>query len=83
MPSAISPPTWEEELETNGFAVVKGAVPPERAAYYVEKMYEWLEKFPFGFEKDDKSTWTPEHLPVSMKYVSASSHRLAEGHAED
>lgn len=68
MPSVNSPTlTWLEDLETSGFAVVKNAVPKDRAARYVESMYGWLEKFPFGFRKDDKSTWTEKHLPKSMK----------------
>ena len=71
MPSATLPTsTWLEDLHNNGFAIVKNAVPKDRAEGYVQSMYKWLETFPFGFKKDDKSTWTKEHLPKSMKFVA-------------
>ncbi|GAA5904999.1 hypothetical protein JCM8208_007656 [Rhodotorula glutinis] len=60
MPDAT--PQWKRDLEENGFAVVKGAVPPERAAQYEQRALKWASQF--GFDKDDKSTWTADHLPV-------------------
>ncbi|KAF4313959.1 Phytanoyl-CoA dioxygenase [Botryosphaeria dothidea] len=58
---------WRDDMFRDGYAVVKGAVPPERCEKYIDDMYAWLEKFPYGFKRDDKSTWTPEHLPANMK----------------
>lgn len=34
---------WHKDLVENGFAIVKGAIPRERADRYAEEMYEWLE----------------------------------------
>ncbi|RDW68122.1 hypothetical protein BP6252_09518 [Coleophoma cylindrospora] len=73
MPHAIIPNVdekygdWRDELFQDGFAVVKGAVPADRAAGYVEEMTKWLERFPLGFDRNDPSTWTEEHLPANMK----------------
>lgn len=58
---------WRDDLFRDGYAVVKGAVPAERAAEYVQHMYNWLEKFPLGFSRHDPATWTDEHLPVHFK----------------
>jgi len=57
---------------------VKGVITPERAEYYKAKQIEWLQSFGLGFDPNDESTWTSEHLPVAFKggmYFSyASSH---------
>lgn len=34
---------WRDDLARDGYAVVKGAIPRERANTYADKMYEWLE----------------------------------------
>ena len=34
---------WRDDLVRDGFAVVKGAIPRERADKYADKMYSWLE----------------------------------------
>jgi hypothetical protein len=57
---------WRDDFFTNGYTVVKGAIPRERAIQYRERAMEWFQKFDFGFDINDKSTWTQEHLPVMM-----------------
>lgn len=54
---------WMADLERDGFAVIKGAVPAERAAVYAEKAYDWLESLAMGFKRDDPRTGRNEHLP--------------------
>jgi hypothetical protein len=34
---------WRADLAKNGYAVVKGAVPKERAEQYANRMHDWLE----------------------------------------
>lgn len=34
---------WRDDLARNGYAVIKGAIPRERADQYANKMYSWLE----------------------------------------
>jgi hypothetical protein len=34
---------WRDDLARDGYAVVKGAIPRERADKYAEEMFEWLE----------------------------------------
>jgi len=34
---------WRDDLVRDGFAVVKGAIPRERADKYADTMYSWLE----------------------------------------
>ncbi|KAF2087330.1 hypothetical protein K490DRAFT_56946 [Saccharata proteae CBS 121410] len=58
---------WRDDLFRDGFAVVKGAVPAERCTHYIDSMYSWLEKFPYGFKRSDTSTWTADHLPANIK----------------
>jgi hypothetical protein len=69
---------WRDEFHRNGCVVIKGVITPERAEYYKRKQIEWLQSFNRGFDPNDESTWTQEHLPVSFKggmYFSyASAH---------
>lgn len=58
---------WRDDLFRDGFVVVKGVISKERAAHYVDEMFNWAEKFPYGFDRNDKSTWTAEHLPSHIK----------------
>jgi hypothetical protein len=34
---------WRDDLARDGYAVIKGAIPKERADKYADKMYSWLE----------------------------------------
>ncbi|KAK0102119.1 hypothetical protein ONS96_006083 [Cadophora gregata f. sp. sojae] len=58
---------WRDEFHNNGCVVLKGVITPERAQYYREKQLKWLHNFELGFDEDDESTWTADHLPVSFK----------------
>ena len=58
---------WRDDLFRDGFVVVKGVIGKEKANYYVDQMFKWIERFPFGFDREDRSTWTPEHLPTHTK----------------
>lgn len=55
---------FRDDLARDGFAVVKGAVPSDRAAGYVDRMYSWLEGFKLGFDRNDLSTVHEDHLPI-------------------
>lgn len=63
---------WRDDLFRDGFVVVKGVVSAEKSQLYTEQMFDWLEKFPFGFDRKDQNTWTEEHLPSHMKLVCIS-----------
>lgn len=66
MPSA-SKPEWQLQLEQDGFYVVPNVVSPEDCAEFQEQALQWLEKFPHGFKRHDRSTWDAEHLPWAVK----------------
>jgi hypothetical protein len=34
---------WRDDLARDGYAVVKGAIPPAKAIDYSDRMYSWLE----------------------------------------
>lgn len=34
---------WQKEIQENGYAVIEGAVPIERAEAYRNEMLQWLE----------------------------------------
>lgn len=60
---------WRDQLLNDGYVLLKDVLTPDRALSYVDRMMTWLESFPFGFDRDRKSTWTAEHLPPNMKFV--------------
>ncbi|KAH7388901.1 hypothetical protein BKA64DRAFT_124517 [Cadophora sp. MPI-SDFR-AT-0126] len=61
---AVTYGDFRDDLLRDGFAVVKGAIPRDRADGYVEEMYQWLENFGLGFKRDDPSTFREDHMPV-------------------
>lgn len=58
---------WRDEFFENGWAVVKGAIPDDRAAYYRDSAIKWLQSFNLGFDPKDRSTWTKDRLPEAFK----------------
>lgn len=58
---------WQDEFQKYGCVVIKNVITPERASYYRDKQIQWLKKFDLGFDENDESTWTADHLPVSFK----------------
>ncbi|KAJ5882445.1 uncharacterized protein N7529_001117 [Penicillium soppii] len=55
---------FRDELTKNGFVVVKGAIPREKALRYADKMNSWLENFNLGYNRNDLSTVHKDNLPV-------------------
>jgi hypothetical protein len=57
---------FRDDLLRDGFCVVKGAIPRERADQYAEEMFKYVETFKggLGFKRDDPSTWVEEKMPV-------------------
>ena len=58
---------FRDELKENGYAVVKGAVPQDRAQYYRQKMLDWIGSFPNDLDVNKPETWTKDNLPPSFK----------------
>ncbi|KAH4215826.1 hypothetical protein HBI70_236410 [Parastagonospora nodorum] len=55
---------WRDDLARDGYAVVKGAIPREKADDYANRMYSWLEGFNLGFDRNDLSTVHRDRLPA-------------------
>lgn len=60
---------WRDQLIQDGFVVLKNVVSSEHAQHYLDSLFSWLETFPHGLRKDDRSTWGPAHLPGHIKLV--------------
>jgi hypothetical protein len=58
---------WRDQLVQDGYVVLKGVVPADRAQSYLDSIFNWLETFPHGFRKDDPSSWGPDHLPLHIQ----------------
>ncbi|KAF6812650.1 hypothetical protein CMUS01_13012 [Colletotrichum musicola] len=57
---------FRDALVRDGFVVVKGAIPRERADKYADEMFSYLENFAggLGFDRNDPSTVKESNLPV-------------------
>ncbi|KAE8328074.1 hypothetical protein BDV39DRAFT_204475 [Aspergillus sergii] len=57
---------WRDDLVRDGYAIVKGAVPRERAENYADDFMSYLENFAggLGFKRDDPTTVKEENLPI-------------------
>lgn len=60
--------------------MIKSVIPRDRAEAYVSEMYAWLESFGRGFDRNDRSTWTPANLPRFEK--GGLYHRYGVGHEQ-
>ncbi|KAI5480129.1 hypothetical protein MNV49_001789 [Pseudohyphozyma bogoriensis] len=58
---------WRDELASEGFYVVKGAVSREKGLEYRDRALTWQENFGLGFKRGDVSTYKNECLPVHVK----------------
>ncbi|KKY19252.1 putative phytanoyl- dioxygenase [Diplodia seriata] len=54
---------FRDDLSRDGYAIIKGAIPRERADQYADDMYTWLEGFNLGFNRHDPTTIHHRHLP--------------------
>jgi ectoine hydroxylase-related dioxygenase (phytanoyl-CoA dioxygenase family) len=61
-------------LKSQGYAVIKRAISPDKAGYYQRKALDWLKSFSTELDLDDPSTWTPENLPVQNKINSFNNY---------
>lgn len=55
---------FRDALLRDGYVVVKGAVPRERALHYADEIQSWLEGFGLGYQRDNPSTIREECLPI-------------------
>ncbi|KAL4876329.1 hypothetical protein BJY04DRAFT_231671 [Aspergillus karnatakaensis] len=55
---------FRDALNRDGYAVVKGAIPLDRAKKYADEYYSYLEGFGLGYNRNDPSTIKPANLPV-------------------
>ena len=46
---------------------MSNVIPREACTVYQEEAWKWLESFPYGFDRHNRSTWTDEHMPLGFK----------------
>ena len=73
-------PDWLIAFERDGFCVVPGVVSPDVCDEFCASAYGWLEGFPYGFKRDDRSTWTAEHMPFG--FTGGLYNRYAVAHED-
>ncbi|KAH6898321.1 hypothetical protein B0T10DRAFT_504891 [Thelonectria olida] len=55
---------WRDDLIRDGYAVIKGAIPKERALSYANRFYGLVESFGLGYDRTNSLTVRPDKLPV-------------------
>lgn len=68
---------FRAELKENGFAVLKGVIPHDRAVQYQIKAYEWLKSFPGDLHLSDPTTLVASNLPLTNKVRLYHSYCVA------
>ncbi|WVQ84047.1 hypothetical protein IAT38_006192 [Cryptococcus sp. DSM 104549] len=58
------PDDWRGRLKDDGYVVIP-ALSREKALEYRSRALGWVEAFGLGFDRNDPSTWTPDHMPVN------------------
>ncbi|KAJ5815244.1 hypothetical protein N7474_007021 [Penicillium riverlandense] len=59
---------WRDDLASQGYVVIKNAIPQERAQQYQQKALDWLKSFSPSLDLNDPSTWREENLPATHKF---------------
>ncbi|KAF2092033.1 phytanoyl-CoA dioxygenase [Saccharata proteae CBS 121410] len=65
---------WRDDFARDGYAVIKGAIPIERAKGYQQRAFNWLKSFDTPLDLSDPSTWTEANLPVQSKINTFSAY---------
>ncbi|KAL1613809.1 hypothetical protein SLS54_010270 [Diplodia seriata] len=68
---------WRDDLARDGYAVIKGAIPPSRAAHYRARAHSWLTSFGTPLSLSDPSTWSAANLPVQSKINTFSAYSVS------
>jgi hypothetical protein len=55
---------FRDDLNRDGYAVIKGVLPVQRCNEYIDQIHEWLESFNLGYNRNDPSTVKEECLPI-------------------
>lgn len=78
MLSSNSPPenSWRADLQKNGYVVIKGAIPQDRAESYQQKSFDWLKSFQTPLDLSDPDTWIEENLPVQSEINTFSTYAV-------
>ncbi|WRT70627.1 uncharacterized protein IL334_007625 [Kwoniella shivajii] len=71
---------WKEDLHQQGWVVIKGVIPREKALSYADEAYQYLESFGLGFDAKDRTTWIPENMPFFFK--GGLFHRYGASHEQ-
>ncbi|KAJ5656085.1 hypothetical protein N7507_008035 [Penicillium longicatenatum] len=58
---------FRDELQQNGYAVLKNVIPQDRALHYRQKAFDWLNSFETKFDLDKPETWIAKNLPAMNK----------------
>lgn len=69
---------WRTELATQGYCVVKGAIPTDRAISYQQAAHDWLKSFyPDKLSMTDPATWRAENLPIQSKINTFNHYSIS------
>ncbi|RDW95314.1 hypothetical protein BP5796_01077 [Coleophoma crateriformis] len=68
---------FRDDLAEHGYAVIKDAIPMERALAYQQGAFAWLTSFDRGLDLDNPETWTAEHLPVQSKINTFTAYSVS------
>jgi hypothetical protein len=68
---------WLDHFQQHGYAVIKGAIPADRARSYQQQVFSWLKSFDTALDMDKPETWTEDNLPVQSKINTFSAYGVA------
>ncbi|EXJ90483.1 hypothetical protein A1O1_03586 [Capronia coronata CBS 617.96] len=79
IPDIISPKyqDWRANLQKDGYVVLKGVVPRDRAVAIQEKAYDWLKSFGTDLDFENPDTWIGKNLPVQSKINTFTGYGVA------
>lgn len=64
-------------MARDGYAIVKNAIPYERALSYQQRAFDWLKSFDTDLDFKKPETWVKKNLPVQSKINTFHSYGVA------
>ena len=69
---------WRADLRDNGYAVIKGVIPRERALDYQQQARQWLKSFGnTDLDYENPETWVAKNLPLQSTINTFSAYAVA------
>lgn len=63
---------WRDQLREDGYCVLPGVIPRDKALEYRQRAFDWLEGWQYNggaFDRNDPATFKQDNMPLFQRQV--------------